>query len=127
MTLTKLIKTRRDHLAALRRVDELMDARAGTPQGDELELLSVLVELYEKQHFPCDLPDPVEAIRFRMEQAGLAPADLVPYIGSRSKVSEVLNHRRPLSIQMIRRLHKGLGIPAEVLMQEPTSPKRTAA
>ena len=116
-----------ESMAALRRVGELMDARPGTRQGDELELLSVLVELFEKQHFPCELPDPVEAIRFRMDQAGLAPADLVPYIGSRSKVSEVLNHKRPLSIQMIRRLHKGLGIPAEVLVQEPKGAKCAAA
>ena len=127
MTDAKLIKTHRDHLAALRRVGELMDARPGTSQGDELELLSVLVELYEKQHFPCELPDPVQAIRFRMDQAGLTPADLVPYIGSRSKVFEVLNRKRPLSIQMIRRLHKGLGIPAEVLVQEPKHPNRAAA
>lgn len=127
MSTTRLIKTRRDHAAALRRIEELMDARRGTPEGDELELLSVLVELYETQHFPCELPDPVEAIRFRMDQAGLTPADLVPFIGSRSKVSEILNRKRPLSIQMIRRLCKGLGIPAEVLVQEPERNRRDAA
>jgi RNA polymerase sigma factor (sigma-70 family) len=119
MNRTRLIKTQRDYHSATRRIEALMDARPNTPQGDELELLSTLVDLYEKHRFPVESPDPIEAIRFRMEQAGLTPADLVPYIGSRSRVSEVLNRKRPLSIQMIRRLHHGLGIPAEVLIAEP--------
>jgi HTH-type transcriptional regulator/antitoxin HigA len=115
----KVIKNDRDYEAALARIDELMDATRDTPEGDQLELLTTLVEAYEEQHFPIDLPDPIEAIRFRMEQAGLKQQDLVPYIGSRSKVSEVLSGRRPLSLKMIRALHKGLNIPAEVLLREP--------
>ena len=115
----KVIKNDREYEAALERIEELMDAVPDTPEGDELELLSTLVELYEEKRYPIDLPDPVEAIRFRMEQVGLKQQDLVPYIGSRSKVSEVLNGKRPLSLKMIRALHKGLGIPAEVLLHEP--------
>ncbi|MGA2063370.1 MAG: transcriptional regulator [Thermoguttaceae bacterium] len=114
----KLIKNERDYRRALKRAGELMDARPGTSQGDELELLAALVELYEDQHAPLPPPDPIEAIRFRMEQAGMEPKDLVPYLGSRSRVSEVLNRRRPLTLQMIRRLHQGLGIPAEALLGE---------
>jgi HTH-type transcriptional regulator/antitoxin HigA len=114
----KLIKNERDYRRALKRAGELMDARPGTSQGDELELLAALVELYEDQHAPLPPPDPIEAIRFRMEQAGMEPKDLVPYLGSRSRVSEVLNRRRPLTLQMIRRLHQGLGIPAVALLGE---------
>jgi HTH-type transcriptional regulator/antitoxin HigA len=117
--LPKVIKNDREYEAALARIEELMDAAPDTPEGDELELLTTLVEVYEEKHFVIDLPDPVEAIRFRMEQAGLKQQDLVPHIGSRSKVSEVLARRRPLSLKMIRALHKGLGIPAEVLLREP--------
>lgn len=120
----KVIKTEGDHEAALARVDELMDARLGTPEGDELELLVTLVELYEEGTFPIDPPTPVDAIRFRMEQAGLLPRDLVPFIGSRSKVSEVLGGKRRLSLRMIRSLHEGMGIPAEVLLQEHTASER---
>lgn len=119
MNRTRIIKTQRDHQAAIRRIEMLMDARANTPEGDELELLSTLVDLYEKRRFPIESPDPIEAIRFRMEQAGLTPADLIPCIGTRGRVSEVLNRKRPLSIQMIRRLHRDLRIPAEVLIAEP--------
>lgn len=115
----KVIRNETDYDAALTRINELMDADPGTPQGDELELLVTLVELYEKVAHPIDLPGPVEAIKFRMEQAGLKQKDLIPFIGSRSKVSEVLSRRRPLSISMIRKLHHGLGIPAEVLLREP--------
>jgi HTH-type transcriptional regulator/antitoxin HigA len=96
-----------------------MDATLGTPEGDELELLVTLVELYEAEAYPIGLPDPVEAIKFRMEQQGLIQRDLVPFFGSRGKVSEVLSGHRPLSLAMIRKLHSGLGIPAEVLLQEP--------
>ena len=115
----KIIKTEAEYEDTLDRIDELMDAAPGTPDGDELELLVTLVELYESKVYPIGLADPVEAIKFRMEQQGLKQKDLVPYFGSRSKVSEVLSGRRPLSLAMIRKLHTGLGIPAEVLLQEP--------
>ncbi len=115
----KVIKTEKDYERALARINDLMDADPGTPEGDELELLVTLVELYEKAKHPIDLPDPVEAIKFRMEQLGLKQKDLIPHIGSRSKVSEVLSRQRPLSIAMIRRLNAGLGIPAEILLREP--------
>ena len=115
----KVIKNDREYDVALERIEALMDAAPNTPQGDELELLSTLVDLYEQKQFPIDLPDPIEAIRFRMEQAGLKQQDLVPYIGSRSKVSEILSGRRTLSLKMIRALHEGMGIPAEVLLREP--------
>jgi HTH-type transcriptional regulator/antitoxin HigA len=112
----KIIKTESDCAAALSRIEKLMDAKRHTPQGDELELLSLLVHDYEEKVFPIDKPDPVTAIRFRMEQKGLEPKDLVPLLGSRSRVSEVLSGRRSLSLKMIRNLVAGLGIPAEVLL-----------
>jgi len=115
----KIIKTEAEYDTALDRIGALMDADPGTPEGDELKLLVTLVELYEKVAHPIDLPDPIEAIKFRMEQAGLKQKDLIPFIGSRSKVSEILSHQRPLSISMIRKLHEGLGIPANVLLKEP--------
>lgn len=127
MKLTRIIKTQRDYRLAMRRIEELMDARPNTPEGDELELLSTLVDLYERAQFPIERPDAIEAIRFRMEQSGLTVADLVPYIGSRGRISEVLNGKRSLSIEMIRRLHRGLGIPAEVLIAEPRRRGRSAA
>lgn len=113
----KLIKTKADYEAALKRIEEVFDAAPGAPEMDELELLSMLVEQYEEKEFPIDLPDPVSAVRFRMEQQGLKAKDLVPYIGSSSKVSEVLSGQRNLSLAMIRNLVTGLGIPAEVLLQ----------
>ncbi len=112
----KVIKTGSDYAAALARIEKLMDAKLDTPQGDELELLSLLVHDYEEKVFPIDQPDPVAAIRFRMEQQGLAPKDLVPLLGSRSRVSEVLSGRRNLTLRMIRNLVSRLGIPAEVLL-----------
>src|SRR6266567_3041026 len=112
----RVIKTKADYEAVLARVEKLMDARPNTPEGDELEILSLLVHDYEEKTFPMDKPDPVEAIRFRMEQRGLGPTDLVPFLGSRSRVSEVLSGRRNLSLKMIRALVRGLGIPAEVLL-----------
>jgi HTH-type transcriptional regulator/antitoxin HigA len=115
----KIIKTEAEYEGTLERIDTLMDATLGTPEGDELELLVTLVELYEAEAYPIGLPDPVEAIKFRMEQQGLIQRDLVPFFGSRGKVSEVLSGHRPLSLAMIRKLHSGLGIPAEVLLQEP--------
>ena len=114
----RLIKTQREYRAALRRAEELMDARPGSAQGDELELLAALVEIYEDEHAPVPPPNPVDAIRFRMEQADLRPQDLIPFLGSRSRVSEVLNGKRRLTLTMIRRLHAGLGIPADVLLGE---------
>lgn len=117
--MNKLIKTEADYKLALKRVDDIFDAKPGTPEGDELELLVILIELYENEHFPMDLPDPVTAIKFRMEQQNLKQKDLVPYLGSESKVSEVLSGKRALSLTMIRKLVNGLGIPAEVLLQEP--------
>jgi len=118
----KVLKTDRDHKAALAHVEMLMGQPA--PDEAELELWSLLVEKYEEEHFPIAAPDPIEAIRFRMEQAGLAPADLQPYLQSKSKVSEVMNRKRPLSLRMIRALHRGLQIPAEVLVQETQAPYR---
>ena len=112
----KVIKTKPDYQAALAHLEALMGQ--SSPDEAELELWSLLVEKYEEQHFPIATPDPIEAIRFRMEQAGLAPADLQPYMQSKSKVSEVMNRKRPLSLSMIRALHRGLQIPAEVLVQE---------
>ncbi len=118
MMATKLIKTRREYRSALQRVEELMDVRGGTAEGNELELLAALIEIYEAEHAPIPPPDPIAAIRFRMEQEDLRPRDLIPLLGSRSRVSEVLNGRRPLTLTMIRRLHRGLGIPADVLLGE---------
>jgi HTH-type transcriptional regulator/antitoxin HigA len=115
----KLIKTEAEHARALAHIDTLFDARPGTPDGDALDLWVTLVELYEEQAFPIPAPDPLTAIRFRMEQQGLKARDLVPYIGSPSKVSEVLAGQRELSKTMIRKLVDGLGIPAEVLLREP--------
>ncbi len=119
MNTIKVIKNKNDHKAALARLEVLMDASPGSPEEEELDLLSYLIDKYEEEHFPIDLPDPVEAIKFRMEQQGLIRKDLIAYIGSQSKVSEVLNHKRTLSLSMIRALHEGLGIPAGVLLQEP--------
>lgn len=116
----KVIKTEEQYEAALEMVEKLMDLspEQGSEDCDKLELLVLLIQVYEKEHYPMELPDPIDAIEFRMEQQGLAPKDLIRYLGSRSKVSEVLNRRRPLSLNMIRALHKGLGIQAEVLLQD---------
>ena len=96
-----------------------MPARAGSAEGERLDVLTTLVDAYERRHFPMDLPDPIEAIRFSMEQKGLTARDLVPMIGQVNRVYEVLNGKRPLTLQMIRRLHRELGIPAESLIREP--------
>jgi len=112
----KAIKTREDYDAALLAVEKLMDAEPGSPEENNLEVLGVLIEAYEAEHFPIDSPDPVDAILFRMDQMGLTRKDLIPLIGSQSKVSEVLNRKKSLSLGMIRRLHAELGIPAEVLL-----------
>lgn len=110
------IRNDADYRKALRQIDGLMDAEAGTQDADLLEVLSTLVEDYETRHFPLETPSPLDAIRFRMEQEGLAPRDLIPYIGSRAKVSEVLSGKQPLTLSMIRALRDGLGIPADILL-----------
>ena len=111
------IRTKRDYRRALKEIEALMDATRGTPEGDRLDVLVTLVEAWEAKHYPIDLPDPVAAIKYHMEQQGLAPKDLVPYIGSRNRVYEVLNRKRPLTLKMVWRLHSGLGIPAESLIK----------
>jgi HTH-type transcriptional regulator/antitoxin HigA len=113
----KVIKNEREYRAALTRVEQLMAEDPNDPT--ELELWALLVEKYEEDRFPIATPDPIEAIRFRMEQEGLSAADLQPYLQSKSKVSEVMNRKRPLSLSMIRSLHRGLKIPAAVLVEEP--------
>ncbi len=114
----KVIKNEKEYQEALSEIEQLMDAAPGSSEEERLEVLSILVEKYEKENYPIDLPDPIEAIKFRMEQEGLSHKDMQKYLGSQSKVSEVLNYKRPLSLPMIRSLNEGLGIPAEVLLHE---------
>jgi HTH-type transcriptional regulator / antitoxin HigA len=111
------IKTQRDYRRALKEIEGLMAAKRNTSAGDRLDVLVTLVEAWEQKHYPLDLPDPVEAIKHHMNQNGLAPRDLIPFIGGRNRVHEVLNRRRPLTLKMIQRLHVGLGIPAESLIK----------
>ena len=113
----KPIRTKADHRAALKEIQTLMAARPGTPEGDRLDVLATLVKAWEKRRYPMELPDPVEAIKFRMDQSGLQPKDLVPMIGQLNRVYEALARKRPLTLQMIRRLHRDLGIPAESLIR----------
>jgi HTH-type transcriptional regulator/antitoxin HigA len=113
----KPIKTETDYQAALEEIEKLFDAAPDTPEGDRLEVLVTLVEAYEEKHYSIPMPDPIEAILYHMESRGLTRRDLQPYIGSRARVSEVLNRKRSLTMEMIRNLHKGLGIPAEILIQ----------
>lgn len=113
----KPIRTKKDYERALGEIERLWRAKLGTPAGDRLDVLATLVDAYETAHFVIDPPDPIEAIKFRMEQQGLTRKDLEPLIGTRTRIAEVLNRRRNLSIGMIRRLHKALGIPAEVLIR----------
>ncbi len=113
----KPIKTENDYEDALAEIEQLFDAEPGTVKAERLEILTTLVEAYENQHYAIPLPDPVEAIKYFLESRGLTRRDLELYLGSRGRVSEVLNRKRPLSLEMIRRLHNGLGIPAEVLIQ----------
>lgn len=115
----RIIKTAAEHSAALARVETLMDAAPGSKAEAELELWGLLIEKFEEEHFPISTPDPVAAIEFRMDQLGLSRTDLLRHIPNKSKVSEVLGRRRPLSLSMIRSLHQGLKIPAEVLLQRP--------
>jgi HTH-type transcriptional regulator / antitoxin HigA len=111
------LKNRHDYRQTLKEIETLMQAKRNTPEGDRLDVLVTLVEAWERKHYPLDLPDPVEAIKYHMEQNGLAPRDLIPFIGSRNRVHEVLNRKRPLTLKMIQRLHAGLRIPAESLLK----------
>lgn len=111
------IKTKADHRAALKEIERLMDAKPGTPAGDRLEVLTTLVDRYESEHEPIAPPDPIDALVYHMESRRLTRRDLEPFLGSRARVAEVLNRRRPLTIDMIRKLHEGLGISAEVLIR----------
>ena len=115
------IHTKTAYKAALKRVSTLvdLDPKRGTALGNELEILGTLVQAYEAEHYPIDLPDPIEAIKFRMEQQGLKAKDLQPMLGGVNRVYEVLNRKRPLSLPMVRRLHAGLGISAACLIREP--------
>jgi len=114
----KVIKTEEDYRQALKRLELIFDSEPGTAEGDELELLSLLVDNYEKIHYPIDLPDPIEAIKFRMEQMNYGAKDLADVIGFRSRVTEILNKKRKLSLDMIRKINKQMHIPTDVLIQE---------
>lgn len=111
------IKTEADYQAALEEILSLFDAAPNTPQGDKLEVLATLVEVYEEKHFLIPAPDPIEAVRYFMDSRGLTRKDLEPYIGNRARVSEVLNRKRPLTLRMIQRLHNTLGVPADMLLK----------
>ena len=115
----KPIKTRTDYRATLAEIETLMGAKANSADGERLDILVTLVEAYERRHFPLELPDPVEAIKFQMDQKGLTPKDLEPMIGRLNRVYELHNHKRPLTLKMIWKLHLGLGIPAESLIRQP--------
>jgi HTH-type transcriptional regulator/antitoxin HigA len=114
----KPIRTKANYRGALKDIESLMSAKANTPEGDRLDVLTTLVEAYERAHFPMDLPDAVEAIKFRMEQSGLTIKDLEPVIGRKNRVYEVLSRRRPLTLRMIEGLHTKFGIPAESLLKQ---------
>jgi HTH-type transcriptional regulator/antitoxin HigA len=114
----KPIKTKKDYQAALNRLDLIFDAKPGTLAGDELEILTMLIEKYEDEHVQIDYPDPIEAIKFRMEQMGYTQNDLAKVVGLKSRASELLNKKRKLTLDMIRKLHISLSIPTDVLIQE---------
>ncbi|HED17617.1 MAG TPA: transcriptional regulator [Gammaproteobacteria bacterium] len=116
----KPIKTDADYRLALKEIETLMLAKADSPEGEKLDVLVTLVEAYEQKHYPLDLPDPVAAIKFEMEQKGLTVKDLEPMIGKSNRVYEILNHKRSLTLKMIWRLHDQLGIPAESLIKQPS-------
>jgi HTH-type transcriptional regulator/antitoxin HigA len=120
------IKTEADYQAALAEVERLFDAQPDTPEGDRLDILTTLIEAYEAQMAPISTPDPIEAILYHLESRGLARRDLEPYLGGRARVSEIVNRRLPLTLAMIQRLHRGLGIAADVLIQ-PYSTTKAAA
>jgi HTH-type transcriptional regulator/antitoxin HigA len=120
------IKIDADYEAALHEIETLFDAEPDTPEGDRLEVLTALVEAYEAQHFAIPYPDPIEAILYLMESRGLSRRELEPYIGSRARVAEILNRKRTLTLDMIRRLHAGLGLPTEILIQPYDTPRTSA-
>ena len=113
----KLIKTKKDFQNAIVRLEVIFDARPGTTEGDELEILGILIDKYEKENYPIDFPDPIEAIKFRLEQLGYSQSDLANVVGLKSRASEILNKKRKLTLQMIRNLHETLHIPTDVLIQ----------
>jgi HTH-type transcriptional regulator / antitoxin HigA len=113
----KPIKTKKDYQAAINRLETIFDAKPGTSEGDELEVLGILIDKYEQEHHPIDYPDPIEAIKFRMEQMGYSQSDLAKVVGLKSRASEILNKKRKLTLEMIRQLHEALGIPTDVLIQ----------
>lgn len=113
----KPIKNQADYQEAMNRLEEIFDAAPNTPEGDELEILGVLIEQYEDEHFPISLPDPIEAIKFRMEQMNYTQNDLANVIGLKSRASEILSKKRKLTLEMIRKLNKGMNIPTDVLIQ----------
>lgn len=113
----KPIKTEKDYQDALDRLESIFDSKKGSAQGDELEILGILIEKYEDEHFPVGFPDPIEAIKFRMEQMGYTQSDLAKVVGLKSRASEILNRKRKLTLEMIRLLHDNLKIPTEVLVQ----------
>jgi len=117
----KIIKNEKEYEMVLAEIELLMGAEQNSPEGDKLEALSLLVEKYEEEHYTINMPDPISAIKFRMEQQGLQQKDLIPFIGSQPQVSAILNGKRELSKDMMRRLHTGLDIPYEVLMQTPNA------
>ncbi|MFC3809417.1 helix-turn-helix domain-containing protein [Lacihabitans lacunae] len=110
------IKTEQDYNASIKRVEELWGAKKDTAEGDELDLLVTLIESYEMKHYPIAPPDPIDAIKFRMEQMGISRTEMVKYLGSQNRVSEILNRKRTLTLKMIKSLYKGLKIPAEILL-----------
>jgi HTH-type transcriptional regulator / antitoxin HigA len=114
----KPIKTKKDYQAAMNRLDAIFDSKPGTPAGDELEILTMLIEKYEDEHVQIDYPDPIEAIKFRMEQMGYTQNDLAKVVGLKSRASELLNKKRKLTLDMIRKLHISLSIPTDVLIQD---------
>ena len=113
----KIIKKESEYKKALTKMEKLFNAKPNTPKGDELELLSLLIEKYEQEKYPIDMPDPIEAIKFRMEQMGYTQNDLAKIIGLKSRASEILNRKRPLTLEMIRNLHEKMNIPTQVLIQ----------
>lgn len=121
----KPICSETDYDNTVQRVRELLNKEKNAEEKNELDVLKILLEKYERDHYFIEFPDPIDAIKFRMEQQGLTQKDMIRYIGSQSKVSEILNHKRKLSINMVRALHKGLGIPAEVLLQDAVGPQKT--
>ena len=114
----KVIKTEKDYQKAIKRLESIFDAKKGSKEGDELELLTLLIDIYEKEKYPIELPDPIEAIKFRMEQLGYKQKDLADVMGLKSRVSEILNRKRKLTLEMIRTLNEVLGIPTEILVKD---------